>query len=160
VPGPVVVPTTSSSTWAPKFKAGSTNWGANDTCTQVDVNGSCTYYWADMVGASGIWIRVVATGISECAAGTGGTDPGDAKDNWKPLAGPSGNITIKFTGTGGYVIQFRVAKDGKDPAFYDEKPMKVQPCGGSSPTSVPATSVPPTSAPSEPTSVPVPTAIP
>ncbi len=148
---PVVATLPATGAWAPKFKAGSTNWSGPDTCTEASAaGGSCTYYWADMYGASGIWIRVEPRDVACAPTGGVNIDPGDAANNWKPLAGPSGSVTIKFNSTGGHVVKFKVAKDGNDSAFYDEKPMKVQPCtsggggggGGTSPTATPDTSVP------------------
>ncbi len=131
-PAPPPAPTpTPIGVWAPKFKAGTNNFASADTCTQVQQGGSCTYYWTDTSGASGLWLRVEPRAIAECAAAAGPSiEPGDALNNDKALTGPAGSLTVKFHGTGGYVIKFRVVKDGNNQAYYDEKPMKVQPCGG------------------------------
>ena len=77
-----------------------------------------------MYGASGIWIRVEPRDVACPPTGSVSIDPGDAANSWKPLAGPSGSVTIKFNSTGGHVVKFKVAEDGNDSAFYDEKPMK------------------------------------
>ncbi len=117
--------------WNPKFKAGTTAWDSPDTCTELSsAGGSCTYYWTGLEGAQGIWIRVEPRDVA-CAATSGvNVDPGDAASGWRALSGPTGSLTIKFNSTGGHVIILRAKRDNNEWYWKDEKPMKVQPCGG------------------------------
>jgi len=130
--------------WNPKFKAGTTAWDSPDTCTELGgAGGSCTYYWTGLDGAQGIWIRVEPRDVA-CAPTSGvNTEPADVANNWRPVNGPSGSLTIKFNSTSGHVIILRAKRDNNDWYWKDEKPMKVQPCGasggggGGNPTSTP-----------------------
>ena len=150
---------TTSTTWAPKFKAGTSDPNANDTCTSAGVGGSCTYYWLNMVGASGIWLRVDRHSVGPCAntGNLGNIEPAGLQNGQEmPVTGPSGSMSIRFPSAGGYKIAIRVAKDNNSSAYYDEKPMSVgssSDCGGGSnptATTAPATNVPPTTSPATP----------
>lgn len=135
--------------WNPRFKAGTTNWDGNDTCTDLgSTGGTCTYYWTGLDGAQGLWIRVESFTVAECVA-TGGVnvEPADVASGWRPVNGPTGSLTIKFNSAGGHKIILRAKRDNNDWYWKDEKPLKVQPCGGGggggNPTSTPqATDIP------------------
>lgn len=130
--------------WNPRFKAGTTAWDSPDTCTELSsAGGSCTYYWTGLDGAQGVWIRVEPRDVA-CAPTSGvSTEPADVANNWRPVNGPSGSLTIKFNSTSGHVIILRVKRDNNESYWKDEKPLKVQPCGasggggGGSPTNTP-----------------------
>ena len=141
--------------WNPKFKAGTTAWDSPDTCTELgSAGGSCTYYWTGLDGAQGIWIRVEPRDVA-CAATSGvNVDPGDVASGWRAVSGPTGSLTIKFNSTGGHVIILRAKRDNNDWYWKDEKPMKVQPCGGGGGGNPTNTPVPPATSTPEATPIP------
>ncbi|MCS7060990.1 MAG: SH3 domain-containing protein [Anaerolineae bacterium] len=135
--------------WNPRFKAGTTAWDSPDTCTEVSgAGGSCTYFWTGLDGAQGIWLMVEARNVACSPAASVNVEPAGAANNWLPVSGPSGSITIKFNSTGGHAIRLRARRDNNDWFWLDEKPMKVQPCNAPpAPTNTPVATETPTATP-------------